>query len=157
MPNWIVGKMARGGNAIPRPAAAPIPGPVEIPASVAGDIYARVTYAALRCPMVADVPTIEQIAGRIEALGPKDLTDVAEAGVLPLIVALSDDARPVWADRFGSAGDYILAARAQMVRGKRDSARATLARVDATRRTAFAGDVTPDAVLPGPGRAGTGA
>jgi hypothetical protein len=131
-----------------REGAAPIPGPVEIPASVAGDIYARVTYAALRCPMVADVPTIEQIAGRIEALGPKDLTDVAEAGVLPLIVALSDDARPVWADRFGSAGDYILAARAQMVRGKRDSARATLARVDATRRTAFAGDVTPDAVLP---------
>ena len=131
-----------------REGAAPIPGPVEIPASVAGDIYARVTYAALQCPTGADVPTIEQIAGRIGALGPKDLTDGAEDGVLPLIVALSDDAAPEWTDRFGRSGDYILAARAQMLRGKSDSARAVLFKVDQRRRTAFAGDVTPDAVLP---------
>ncbi len=131
-----------------RRGAVPIPGPVEIPASVAGDIYARVSYVALQCPMAGDAPTIGQIAGRIEALGPKDLADAAEAGVLPLIIALSDDAPPEWTNRFGGAGDYILAARAQMLRGERDSARARLARVDATRRSAFAGDVTPDAVLP---------
>jgi hypothetical protein len=143
----LVGQCGRAARML-RQAAVPVAGPVEVPAALAGEAHARLAYVAVGCPVPADVPTIDQIAARLDALGPADAASVAEGNLLPQVVALSDDPTIEWLDRLGADRDYILIARAQSLRGRPDSARATLAKVDAGRRSAFAGDVTPDAVLP---------
>lgn len=126
----------------------PISASAEIPASLVADADARLAYTAMGCAPPSGLATIDDIATRAAALGPLDVARRAEQTLLPLIVALSDDASLEWLERLGANQDYVLAARRQSQLGRPDSVRAILARVDSNQRSALAGDVTPDAILP---------
>ncbi len=131
-----------------RRSARPILGAVEVPVSLAGDIHARMAIVAMGCPEQPGVPTIEQIGASLAALGPADATKIAEGQLLPLIVALSPETNLAWLDRLATDRDYVLSARRQLAAHRPDSVRAILKGIDQARRSALAGSIAPDAVLP---------
>ncbi len=131
-----------------RRSARPISSAVDVPASLAGDIHARMAIVAMGCPEQQHVPTVEQIGKSLAALGPADAVKIAEGQLLPLIVALSSETNLTWIDQLATDRDYVLSARRQLAAHRPDSVRAILKRIDQARRQALAGSIAPDAVLP---------